>query len=1260
MNSKRSYLDALNAGRPRKPYTTLEELNRSLSNLQQRLDRQADPMAELPRERTALLQDEQARLPGLAELRERAPRDAVYEQQPYQAIAHDLDRIRSQEDGVAAFGRIATELQALREDLRQQVASGMRREFETMRRDIERAGQSAPMRDQNELSVEFERLSGAIHSLSERADDKSLNLLRLELEQVKSALDTLAREETVLSVDRRWDDFDRRWTDFEDRVSSGPAPDPAIEALTQRLEQISQAVNNLPESLSLRSLEEKVRMLASAVEHFARQSEHGGTETFTQIEERLDEISRAIVASAAAAKLPNFDPEPFERIEARISSLAKQIEEVADDRPGREVIERLNLLSQRVDEITAQVHMPEAAVERLGHQIAIIADKIDRAPGAPDADYIFQGIEQRFDVFSTMIERRQGDALEQGNMLFRDLERRLDEVADRLDQRAHAPAFDNAGIMEAIDSRFAALADRIGADRSASDDEVVRGLETRLDDISRRLDSSAQQFAGIDPDLIRNLEAQVAGLSEHLARPASPLPEFEDIAPRLDDIERSIASSHETLLETARQAAENAVRSMAGSSSQSEAVSGLAGDLRALEALTRRSDERNTKTFEAIHDTLLKIVDRLGSLEYSDPAAPATTTPEAAAPQKLALQETPSLDLDASLPLMGRLDDHAVQAPLSSDRDGGLRSPAEAAAAAAAAASTDDTEASTDDEPNAPTRSRFGSLSRVFAGRKRNEAEKPAKVAVDTLSETDPSLDLDQPLDPEFANRPLEPGSGAPDLNAIMRRVRDERGPQAKPAETDAAKADFIAAARRAAQAAAAEAETLKRSSTLTGPVRAVRIGDILKARRKPILMAAAAIMMALAGLQLGKALMTDGAQLAEDTQPGADQTVAAAAPEAPAVEAPAAEVADVSNAGNVDELAAKTAVEPMETPKTAAAAEPSAPAAPMAFAAAEPVPAAFAAKAEATAQPDISAPLAISAYATAPAATSMATAAGIVVPVEAGPVALREAAEAGDAKALFEIASRYADGRGVTSDMKAAAQWYEKAAELGFAPAQYRIGNFFEKGLAGVSDLAKAKTWYQQAAKQGNASAMHNLAVLFAMGTDGAPDNETAVRWFSQAADLGVKDSQFNLGILAAKGVGMTQSLEDSYKWFALVAQTGDKDAAGKRDEIGKVLRPEQLERARASVELWKPRQLDTASNTVEIPDAWQESPIQTASVDLTRAVKNIQAMLNKNGYDAGGADGVMGQKTKVALAAFQKANGMQPTGEVDEKVVRALLALR
>ncbi|TJV75155.1 MAG: SEL1-like repeat protein, partial [Mesorhizobium sp.] len=546
----------------------------------------------------------------------------------------------------------------------------------------------------------------------------------------------------------------------------------------------------------------------------------------------------------------------------------------------------------------------------------------------------------------------------------------------------------------------------------------------------------------------------------------------------------------------------------------------------------------------------------------------------------------------------------------------------------------------------------------------------------------------------------------APDLNAIMKRVRDERGGQpAKRSETDAAKSDFIAAARRAAQAAAAEADALKRQSTMTGPVKALRIGDLLKARRKPILMAAAAIMMALAGLQLGKAFFSDPAPVASnDVAPivstqsveTASLDVSTPKPDTGTAKSESAPARAVRQAEpSKDDPTPQAAFQPSapEMPAAAAPAEPapapatpSAPARPAPMASAtpsEPVsPAANgpAMDTDGDAQPTIGAPASTpmpgaaaagASSAGTPATTSADTtgtvppgggqtassAAKIDVPADIGPVALHDAG--GDAKALFEIGSRYAESRGVKEDMAAAAKWYEKSAELGFAPAEYRIGNFYEKGIGVARDIKKAKTYYQLAAEQGNASAMHNLAVLFAMAADGVTDNESAAHWFQEAADLGVKDSQFNLGILSAKGVGMKQNLEESYKWFALVAKTGDKDAAAKRDEIANALRPEQLERARAATDLWKAKPLNAASNSADIPESWQDStPQTTAGIDMKKAVKNIQLILNKNGYDAGGADGVMGDKTKNAIMAFQTDNKMKPTGEIDAPLVKALLA--
>lgn len=1244
MNSKRSYLDAVNAGRQRRSYASLEQLNRSLDTLERRIERNREEVAGKSRQpqRSAGGYENQSTMTG-------APETRGAQDHPYRSIARDMERVRRDEDGVAAFGKIAGELKGLREELRHQMASSLRREFDTLRRDFQHSS-AAGGNAAGKLGLDLERLSGAMETLGERADERSVNMLRLEVEQMKAALDTLAREETVLSVDRRWDAFDRRFNDFEHRVSANAGDgtnNAELAALTDRLEQISQAVGNLPESLSLRSLEDKVRTLAGALDHFIEQQGGHASQTFAHIEERLDEISRAIVGATVAAKQHHADPKPFERIEARISALARQIEEVAEDRAGNEVMEHLQALSRRVDELAARSAVPDEAIERLAYQIAVIADKVDHAPKVPDIGEIFSGIEQRFDVLSNLFDRRQEDALEQGNALFRELERRLNDVAERFEQRQADAALDGRSIMKAIDARFSAFAETLDSGRSYGvGDEAIRGLETRLEGISQRLDQSASQFAGIDPELVRSLEAQVAGLSSHLARPTAPLPEFVDISPRLKEIEKTIADSRESVIEAARTAAENAARSIAAGQPETGAVSGLADELKALEDLTRRSDERNSKTFEAIHDTLLKIVDRMSSLERDAAPGPA---------RKLELRDAPSIDAQDAYPGQEAA---AVHASVE-------RTPAQAAAAAAMAALGAEQPAEPE-QGASRVRSMLGGLTRAFGGNKaaKQEPELAGSKTSEPIVDMAPTVDLDTPLDPKAVNRPLEPGTGGPDLNAIMRRVRDERSQPLRASETDAGKADFIAAARRAAQAAAAEADVKKRKSDVGSPVKALRIGDILKSRRKSVLMAATAILTALAALQLGKSYMKDAAEIA-----GFGET-------APAEPAPVAARFDATPLGSTRQAAYKPTASPQAaTGRRADASEEQ----PMDAigdesawlgeepAAAEMAPApAAAANALTDEVPADDFPVGVKIAAMAPVehiteivdAAAPAQIVSIEVPADAGPLPLREAAAAGDAKALFEIATRYAEGRGMQSDMAEAAKWYEKAAEAGFAPAQYRIGNMYEKALGVTRDLTKARGWYEKAAENGNASAMHNLAVLYAMGAEGGTDNDAAAKWFTQAAELGVKDSQFNLGILSAKGVGMKQSLEESYKWFALVAKTGDKDAANKRDEIGKALRPEQLERARAAAELWKPKAIDPAANTTDIPAAWQESGEKTASVDVRKAVQDIQAILNKNGYDAGNPDGMMGGKTRAAIVQFQKDNGMEPTGAIDQTLVNTLLA--
>ncbi|MBI5264534.1 MAG: SEL1-like repeat protein [Bradyrhizobium sp.] len=213
------------------------------------------------------------------------------------------------------------------------------------------------------------------------------------------------------------------------------------------------------------------------------------------------------------------------------------------------------------------------------------------------------------------------------------------------------------------------------------------------------------------------------------------------------------------------------------------------------------------------------------------------------------------------------------------------------------------------------------------------------------------------------------------------------------------------------------------------------------------------------------------------------------------------------------------------------------------------------------------------------------------------GPV-LRGAAMKGDATAAYEVALRFAEGKGVPANYDEAAKWYDRAAQAGVVPAVFRLGTLYEKGLGVKKDPEIARRFYLQAAERGSAKAMHNLAVLDADGGGKGANYKSAAQWFRKAADRGVADSQFNLGILYARGIGVEQNLAESYKWFSLAAAQGDADAATKRDDVAKRLDAQSLAAARLAIQTFTAEpQPDDAVNVAAPAGGWDNAPAQAGS---------------------------------------------------------------
>jgi len=220
----------------------------------------------------------------------------------------------------------------------------------------------------------------------------------------------------------------------------------------------------------------------------------------------------------------------------------------------------------------------------------------------------------------------------------------------------------------------------------------------------------------------------------------------------------------------------------------------------------------------------------------------------------------------------------------------------------------------------------------------------------------------------------------------------------------------------------------------------------------------------------------------------------------------------------------------------------------------------------------------------TAPATNAPSQAAGSQAPAQTASIApldkLTALANSGNAKAELIVGLKYLDGDGVAVSEADAAKWLGRAALAGQPVAEYRLGTLYERGRGVAADPLKSVHWYTLAAQAGNRKAMHNLAVAYASGTGVTKNLPEAARWFAKAAALGLSDSQFNLAVLYERGLGVPQSLIDAYKWYAIAAAAGDTESKARIDALATQLSAEDRAAAQRSVDAFHPQRLDPTAN--------------------------------------------------------------------------------
>jgi localization factor PodJL len=1004
-----------------------------------------------------------------------------------------------------------------------------------------------------------------------------------------------------------------------------PGVEQAINALRAELGEIGQALHEAMPRRELEAIETQIQDLARRVAE-GRQA-GADADTLTRIEQDLTEVRGALRALTPAENLVGYHE--------AVAGLAKKIDVIVTDKDPA-TLQQLQSAIVTLREMVTHV-ASNATVSRLSSEVQQLAKTIDRVSQTGVGSDVLANLEQRITALSDSLAER----VQSGGAISARLEDLVESLQDKTEQLQKYPGMMQQlqSTVSALRDMVAKTASNDSLSRLANDvqklsasiehiraaapaGEALANIEHRITELSDSLLEQARS-GGASPQLealvralsdkieqlqqgsgntvavghlegsIDKLAALSDSLVEHARNGDAALPHIEAVVHALSDkIDQLQHASGDTVAVVHLE--ESIDRLVALSASLVEHARNSAAAAPQLEALVHALSEKIEQIQQApgeniaiahLEDSIVKLVEKLDAtgsrfakldaiergvsdllVHVEDLRASRSGGGAEAAPAGDTIKQDIARTQDALEAVHDTLG-HVVDrlAMIEQDIRDRPRASAPTTADMAQPAGNLAVRLVSDAGPLAPAAT---------------PAPLPQPAAMPPRMPAGNRAPVDSDLAPDH---PIEPGSRQAYVNPAARIAASETAlGEARPVPPPSAgsKSNFIAAARRAAQAAAQEqGQRLPRGETGASPAAdAASLPSRLMRRVKTMFIAASAIAVVIGSVQIAsrfhmfgsanspadkfaEAIIAVPEKLAGDLtgSNGARPATIASKPHAP----PALPM--------ISETAANTPSAGVIMPGSNVGSLLSAPGA------SPPL--------------DITGSIARAPAKQAPAPKPVAPAGEASLPAAIGGNRLRSAANAGNAAAAYEVGLRFAEGRGVQVNLEQAAHWFERAAGNGLAPAQFRLASLLEKGQGVTKDLSRARRLYLEAAAQGNAKAMHNLAVLYAEGADGKPDYAAAVQWFRKAAERGIADSQFNLAVLAARGLGMDQNLSESYKWFALAAKNGDKEAAKKRDEVAGRLDAEALAAAKRAVDSFIPVRQPVAAVTVSAPPGGWDS---------------------------------------------------------------------
>ena len=1016
--------------------------------------------------------------------------------------------------------------------------------FDELRTMLDRGPQVQQLHDiEDRMQLLFERMDQI------RASAPDISPLTQDID----ALRTMISGQDATNGMARLED---QLSELADRID-GLGTDDTQGSVDQLTLQMEQLVENLAQHLSdpaLDRIADRLAKMDAQMANLATVSETspGMVRELRAMEDRFDDRLKEF--SALSTTAPDLLPDiraMEDRLDGRLQDLTSRADNIPDLTPEiRAMEDRLDDRLRELSELSVQAPdlLPDiqAMEKRLDNRIQDISEHVDTGS---------------FEAGLGRIEHRLGQ------LEARDTAK-MDEALDRLDDAMSSGGKDP--ILESLDARLTRLSDTLHVfdpDRLSNEirDRVsgsislttdLGSVEERLDTLSDRIEARSQPE--INAPSFDQLEKHLISLAGQLERERDPSDDLGDLKESIQQLEQSIADNRLAGVEETRRIVHDAMeqsdtrKTDTDNSSQDIIMGQLLEDLKILKSAAKDGQaEDDARQLSQMNDVLLTVASRMAALEE------AVRAPAPAAPPKAIVE--PEVDVGSKR----KKGNNAPQVSLHENNDAGDK-PKEGAKALFSLFKKRANEIGVESNTASPDTGKT-------VAKTGEQTEKTRAPVIQTSTMDD--------------HTPLEPGRGRPtilpdrDPLSAPQKASDKRSET--PRISGDTRADFIAAARRAAQAAASESshanesikgakdavtgsknkssrmENMRAAMAATGEAEidedtdiaesstaASGISGALKKQRRAIILALAAILLAVGTVNFAPVdkILAVFPQAASYLEKNQGKTTTPIMSKSAPVKSMSAnnKLAATQSSGPVDEAQTSNAAA-----RTLAARGPGlnaigttgstrpaktnmvAPDGSLAFNAQSGMPSKFSKR-----NIDANA-------ATTTARVSTTTNVPVISDIlsRSGPrSSVLSPPALPDAQAVLTP----------TGDLPIAigSETLRVSANTGDANAQFEVARRYTIGQGVAQDLKLAAAWYQKAAKQDLAPAQYRLGKLYERGLGVPKDINSALSWYQTAAGHGNIKAMHNIAVLNAEGGLGPVNYKQAFHWFQEAAIRGLRDS--------------------------------------------------------------------------------------------------------------------